>query len=146
MPTQTIHTDDHGRLLAHVDLSKAGDSDDARMVHTDDVFASDQEPNLVSSRTLTGDHLPIFDFDFPCRLIESSTPGKFHLYLDGPTVSPLAWNRVLTALAAAGLVQEGWIGHMNDPVKSVFLRLPGVKKSQKQIDKEAKRAKLADAF
>lgn len=52
-------------------------------------------------------HLPVIDLDFPCRLVESGTPGKFHLYLERP-VEFGKFVKVLHAMAEAGLVEWGF--------------------------------------
>src|SRR5437763_1650105 len=53
-------------------------------------------------------HLPVLDLDFPCELLPSSTPGKFHLYMN-KEVSWLNYQNVLTAMAVAGLLEPGYV-------------------------------------
>lgn len=63
--------------------------------------------NLVSSLTKTGHHAPVLDIDYPARLVPSSTPGHFHLYLE----KEIPWGRyqlVLWALSWAGLIEPGF--------------------------------------
>lgn len=63
--------------------------------------------NLVGSLTATGQHAPVLDIDYPARLVPSSTPGHFHLYLD----KEIPWGRyqlVLWALSLAGLIERGY--------------------------------------
>jgi hypothetical protein len=69
------------------------------------LVASVLEPNV------TGDdaqHRPVLDIDFPARLVPSSTPGHFHLYLDGVTISWAKYRTLITALAFAGVIEEGY--------------------------------------
>lgn len=73
---------------------------------------SKTEANLVSSKTtdLKGIyegaplHRPVIDLDIPCRLIPSSTPGHYHLYIDHP-VPQDKYLAMIQAMADAGVVQ-----------------------------------------
>lgn len=71
-------------------------------------------------------HKPVLDLDMPCKLIPSSTPGHFHLYID-QAMSWDAYRALLHALAAAGLIEQGYLnaslarGH-------TAVRLPWVQK------------------
>lgn len=52
-------------------------------------------------------HAPVLDIDYPARLVPSSTPGHFHLYLD----KPMPWPRyafLLWALSVAGIIEPGY--------------------------------------
>lgn len=52
-------------------------------------------------------HRPVLDLDVPCTLVESSTPGHYHLMID----HTMTWERysaLLVALAEAGLVENGY--------------------------------------
>lgn len=63
--------------------------------------------NLIGSLTKTGLHAPVLDIDYPARLVPSSTPGHFHLYLD----VEIPWHRyalALWALSVAGLIEPGF--------------------------------------
>lgn len=71
-------------------------------------------------------HYPILDLDFPCELIPSSTEGKFHLYMN-KEVTWLQYQNVLTAMAAAGLLEPGFVG-ASIAAGTTFLRKPGVYK------------------
>lgn len=68
------------------------------------------EANLVSSlcEDLTH-HMPVLDIDrIPCRLVESSTPGNYHLYID----KPMTWSAylgLLTALNRVGIIEDGYL-------------------------------------
>ncbi len=99
-----------------------------------DLEQTSEQPNLVTS--LIGPsgkyHLPVLDIDFPARLIPSSTPGHFHLYLDG--MDPLSWEEyddLLRALCAAGVIGSGYLFHSQER-KMTCVRRPGVKKIVKE--------------
>lgn len=65
------------------------------------------EANLVASLTVDGLHAPALDIDMPCRLVESRTPGHFHLYID----KPMKWWRyriLLRVLAWVGIIEKGY--------------------------------------
>jgi hypothetical protein len=74
------------------------------------------EANLVSSRLAFDDkedvfgkwHSPVLDIDFEAQLVPSSTPGHYHLYLDGLRLQWSAYKKLLAALAEAGVIQEGY--------------------------------------
>ena len=54
-----------------------------------------------------GIHTPMLDIDIPARLIESSTPGHSHLYID----KEMTWRqykRLLRALMKAGIIEENY--------------------------------------
>lgn len=96
--------------------------------HVDDgrKLVAESEANLVSSRLVNDMHAPALDIDLPCKLIESSTPGHFHLYIE----KEITWRRykvLLTALAEAGIIESGYAQSSIRKGQS-FLRKPGVKK------------------
>lgn len=108
--------------------------DDGNRVAEEDA----DEANLISSEVWAGEdkvhdtcegdrvHLPCLDLDFPCVLVESSTPGHHHLYLN----KPVAWDDyldVLRAMANAGLIEEGYV-HAAERRGATHLRLPDVQK------------------
>jgi hypothetical protein len=114
-------------------LRKAPDDYSEMPVYTDN---ADQlisttglfEPNLVSSKLdhekgPQAMHAPAIDLDFPAYLVESSTPGHFHLYLEREV--PLdKYLKVLEAMMEAGLVERGFYNAAVSR-KATFLRLPG---------------------
>jgi len=94
-------------------------NEDRRMVPED-------EANLVSSWLVNGEHSPALDIDLPCVLVPSSTPGKFHLYID----KPMPWETyktLLRALADAGILEQEYASASIAKGQS-FLRKPGVTK------------------
>lgn len=84
-------------------------------------------PNLISSITVTGKQMPILDLDFPHQVIESSTPGHHHLFLD-VEMSNFRWFVLMCALRFAGVIELGFF------LWSIrrggnFVRIPGTVKS-----------------
>lgn len=74
-------------------------------------YANDDRAALVSSESACAElpdvHFPVLDIDFPCRLVESETPGHHHLFID-KAVTWDAYVGVLAALAAAGIIEPGY--------------------------------------
>lgn len=66
--------------------------------------------NLTGSATDSpfGEHLPVVDLDFPCRLVRSRTAGHYHLYIDKATPFDLMID-ALEAMCRAGWVQQGFV-------------------------------------
>lgn len=71
-------------------------------------------------------HKLVIDLDLPAKLIESTTPGHYHLYVDKliPTDKYFA---LLKALANAGLIEPGYLG-ASEARGYTAVRLPWVKK------------------
>lgn len=85
------------------------------------------DPNDLSKRYKTT-HALVIDIDHPSWLVASSTPGHFHLYVDVPGGIPWAqYHKLLTALADAGVVEQGYAGASIRRGHS-DVRLPWVKK------------------
>jgi len=112
-------------------LRKAPDDYSEMPVYTDTnsaLLELNAQPNLVSSKVgfETGPkamHAPAIDLDFPAYLVESSTPGHFHLYLEKEI--PLdKYLKVLEAMMEAGLVERGFYNAARSR-EATFLRLPG---------------------
>lgn len=84
--------------------------------------------NIVSSEVkgLKDIHAPAIDIDLPCRLVESSTPGHFHLYIDH-LVSWDKYKAVLASLADAGIVEQGYY-EASVARGASYLRKPGIEK------------------
>lgn len=75
---------------------------------TEGQLREDPLGNLTSSSTkYPNTHMPVLDFDFPCRLIPSRTKGHWHLYIDMQVNWP-ALRNVLLALADAKIIQKGY--------------------------------------
>lgn len=84
--------------------------------------------NLLSSEMADGSgrHVLRVDIDHPCKLVESSTPGHFHLYVDKPMRPEQMWN-LLFEMANAGIVEEGFAA-VSAKRGAAFLRPEGVPK------------------
>lgn len=67
-------------------------------------IAKDHAESIGASYTL---HYPAIDIDLPCRLVESETPGHFHLYIDFP-VTWRQYKNILHHLADAGIIEWGY--------------------------------------
>lgn len=92
-------------------------------------------PNLVASRLYGTDdwHSPVLDVDFPVRLVPSSTPGHFHLYFDGVMMAWAKYEKLLKALAEAGIIETGY--YENAIRRGMtMVRLPHVKKDEETLD------------
>lgn len=87
------------------------------------------EANSVSSRTtgpFGGMHKVVIDLDMDAALWETSTPGHHHLIIDNEMSWPV-YERLLTALKDAGLIQPGyWNACMAR--KASWIRTPWTRK------------------
>lgn len=70
--------------------------------------ADEQDANVVTSLLSDGLHAPVLDIDFIAQLIESSTAGHFHLYLD-KSMTWRKYRRLLKALGRAGILEPGYV-------------------------------------
>lgn len=91
----------------------------------------EDEATLVSSKMFGVDdnyHMPVLDIDYKATLVESSTPGHYHLYLNH-WVKWEDYKKLLKAMERCGLLQPGFV---NNSIKrgASFARLPGVKKGE----------------
>ena len=86
-----------------------------------------EETILVGSATDRGTHQPVIDLDFGCRLIESSTPGHYHLYLD-QEITIDKYIDLMEGFVKAGLVQEIHLDTLKE-VRENYVRLPGSAKN-----------------
>lgn len=91
------------------------------------------EGNIYSSELAGQDayHVPTLDIDLACELVESTTEGHFHLYID----KPMSWEDyqfLLRVLMEVGVIQKGFY-ELSMARKASFLRKPGVKKTDDEI-------------
>jgi len=86
-------------------------------------------------------HKVVLDIDLPAKLIPSSTPGHFHLYIDHE-IPHNDYMNLLLALMKAGLIEPGYY---NASLERGFTaaRLPWVKKPDDRVQALVDRA-LAD--
>lgn len=102
-------------------------------------YATDpKKANLVSSLTDSGMHAPVIDLDFACSLIESATPGHYHLYLD-KEISWKDYKDVLKAMQKAGLVNKGWANEAISQERSC-VRLPALEVKMRfgELDRDSR--------
>lgn len=94
-----------------------------------DVVSSEliDSSDLLGARTR---HVVAIDVDYPTYLVESSTEGHYHLYIDVPGGIPHEkYLRLLDALADAGVIQRGYAKVSKERGHS-DLRLPWVPKAR----------------
>lgn len=87
----------------------------------------DQAAVITSEDQFSERHYPVLDLDYHARLIPSSTPDHYHLYLD----RPVDWGKfvvVLDAMADAGLLEDGYVKASKER-KYTCVRLPWVGKA-----------------
>ena len=93
-------------------------------------------PHLVASLLPNGNHKLTLDIDLPCRLEESVTPGKFHLFIDKELTAD-QYDDILLSFYKAGIVEKGVYKYQFQKQGFTAVRLPGIKKTVdgKQIAK-----------
>jgi len=72
--------------------------------------ATPDKANLITSLVKNGSvkvHAPVIDLDIPCELLPSSQLGHYHLYIH-KEISWIRYVDILKALAAAGIVEQGY--------------------------------------
>lgn len=112
-----------GQMYLMVENFKAYESGDALKL-----ALKMEDGNIITS--LIADklthHKVIIDLDLPAKLIPSSTPGHFHLYVDHEIPFD-SYFELLAAMEKCGLIEKGYLG----AAKShgfTGVRLPWVKK------------------
>ncbi len=117
------------RLFWKADLTPGAKSSDGEppSVTASRRIAPEDEANLIGSLTDQGTHMPVIDIDrIHVRVVESSTPGNFHLYLD----KEMPWYQyqdLLQVLEDCGIVEHGYV-NASIARKATFVRKPGVVK------------------
>lgn len=115
------------RRLYAVDLTEEYESERTRTVVDEPADAT-----TVSSEVVQPDgtvlHAPTLDIDLPVTLVPSTTEGHFHLHVDHLMTWP-AYVTLLEALAAAGLVEPGYVAASIER-EGTHVRLPWVKKPE----------------
>lgn len=96
--------------------------------------------NCVGSPVKGGDrmHKPVLDIDMPVKVLESSTPGHHHLFID----KAMTWEDyelLLRTLAAVGIIEPGYL-ESSLTRKHTAVRLPWIQKEPKLADPDAKAA------
>lgn len=73
-----------------------------------------------------GTHKPVLDIDMDCVLLESSTPGHHHLFID----KEMSWEnycKLMDVMAEVGILEEGYV-KASKHRKYSAARLPWVRK------------------
>jgi hypothetical protein len=76
-------------------------------------------------------HRVVLDIDMAAVLLESSTPGHHHLYID----HSMTWEdyeRLLEVMADVGLLEVGYVG-ASKARKHTAVRLPWIRKEQQAV-------------
>jgi hypothetical protein len=122
---------------------EVADLDEANVISSVRKLIWGRNDELPDERTRR--HAVLLDLDYPAHLIESSTPGHFHLYLDVPNGVPHKdYMELLDLLARCGVIERGYAdvsiarGHSD-------LRLPWVHKSDQKVHQPGPNVNLADA-
>lgn len=94
----------------------------------DRVVSGPMEAQLVSSEIegSPGWHSIMLDIDLPAALIETSTPGHYHLYID----HPIRWNDYLAFLymcSKIGIIEKKFL-KMSKKMQATHLRVPWLEK------------------
>jgi hypothetical protein len=88
--------------------------------------ATHDNATLVTSLLPNGNHMPVIDIDRECMLIETTTTGHFHLYINRE-MTRAQYFSMLNALVLAGVVEPGYYAHALRR-GATFARYPGVTK------------------
>jgi hypothetical protein len=102
-----------------------GDTNDGREL------ADADTANLVSSECDDGLHMPVVDLDVPHELVESTTPGHGHLYLDVP-MRFWRYAILLWGLYQAGVIERGFFWWALRR-RATFVRPPHVRKQPDDV-------------
>jgi hypothetical protein len=84
------------------------------------------DANLISSERMDGRHILMLDLDLQTHVVESSSPGHKHLYVN-TSLTKEALAEIVDVLAKHGIIQQG-IKQQMDKRGHLALRPPGVKK------------------
>lgn len=92
-----------------------------------------EDANLISSEMIGTNslHYPVLDIDMPCRLVPSSQPGHYHLYIE----APIMWSeyvKLMKVMRDVGILQVGFV---ESAIARGFssVRPPWVKKTAEEI-------------
>ena len=105
--------------------------------------AEKDQANLVSSKATDkeGYHYPIIDCDYPIAVVQSRTPGHYHLFIE-KAVPHAAYMHLLQAMYDAGLIGKGNLKQM-DHGGATFARIGPyntiLQEQQDDLDEEIRR-------
>lgn len=120
-----------GQVLAWVDFEQtylnppkqAASEHDANIATS---LVEDDGRRIVDGKVAKQMHKVVIDIDLPVALLESSTPGHFHLFID----KAMTWEQykdLLQTLASVGIIEHNYVNATIDRGFSA-VRLPWVKK------------------
>jgi len=123
-----------GQRLAWVDFLRGGSSDDEEQDARVVLGAPLEEANIVTSlmdipqSSGVSLHRPVIDIDHLVAVVESSTAGHSHLYVD----LAMPWEdvvKLLEVMAEVGLVEPGYV-NASKARGYTAVRLPWITKEQ----------------
>ena len=112
-----------GQILHNVEAFGDYECNDRNRYATTDLDKAHVTTSMVAGSEM---HKVVLDIDMPAVLLESSTPGHHHLYID----HEMTWEnykRLLNVMAEVGLLEPGYVG-ASETRKHTALRLPWVRK------------------
>jgi hypothetical protein len=104
---------------------------------TADVDEATVSTSLMAAKP--GTHKVAIDLDLPAKLIPSSTPGHYHLYIDHE-IPEAHYFALLEALEQCGLIEPGYLGASLQRGFTA-VRLPWVRKGPRAVSSAERRAK-----
>lgn len=116
-------TDKYGRVTGYVDPNALDNGSHLDGFSEVQYQRPPDQDNVALSRIATCDefpkalgvfHRPVLDIDFEARLVESSTPGHYHLYLDGVAVDHEDYMDLLKVLSRCGIIGPGYMAYSLD--------------------------------
>lgn len=90
--------------------------------------------SVVEDDKATGTHTVMLDVDLPAALVESSTPGHYHLYIDH-VMTWTAYKKLLKALAEAGVIEHEFY-RASLANHATMLRPPWVRRTESKPTKK----------
>lgn len=118
-----------GQILHNVEAFGDYECNDRNRYATTDLDKAHVTTSMVAGSEM---HKVVLDIDMPAVLLESSTPGHHHLYID----HEMTWKnykRLLNVMAEVGLLEPGYVG-ASETRKHTALRLPWVRKDATGVD------------
>ena len=101
-----------GLLYGKVEgFKRPGDYGPNNITVTTDVAKANVITSMIADDLLR--HKVVIDLDLPAKLVPSSTPGHFHLYIDH-AMEAEAYFKLLRALSEAGIIEEGYYTASSD--------------------------------
>lgn len=132
-----------GLLYVHVKkfTDSVANSTSVNETVTPDIEQANAITSMVAENVTR--HKILLDLDMPAKLIPSSTPGHFHLYIEHE-MDKDAYFELLDALAKAGVIEKGYLG-ASETRGYTALRLPWVQKTEeeREISEKKKAAQAA---